>query len=66
MEFARLPTLPDSPEFPEIKPILPAVDFTKSWGSSNLELGILRSAYYSAGLGLVLSPKTSLKLGRVL
>ena len=34
---------------------------------STLELGlILRSACYSAGLGLVLSPKISLKLGRVL
>ena len=52
-----------------------AVDFTKSKDSSYLELGrvtrlnlglILRSACYSAGLGLVLSPKISRKLGRVL
>ena len=52
-----------------------AVDFTKSWDSSYLELGrvtlpnlglILRFASYSAGLGLVLSPKISLKLRRVL
>ena len=52
-----------------------AVDFTTSKDSSYLELGrvprpnlglILRSACYSAGLGLVLSLKISLKLGRVL
>ena len=52
-----------------------AVDFTKSQDLSYLELGrvtrlnsglILRSACYSAGFGLVLSPKISLKLGRVL
>ena len=51
----------------------PAVNFTISYGSSYLEIGrvtrlnlglILRSACYSAGLGLVLSPKISLKLGR--
>ena len=47
----------------------PAVDFTKSLGLllSRVNLGlILRSACYSAWLGIVLSPKISLKLGRVL
>ena len=48
----------------------PAVDFTKSKDSSYLELGrvtlhnlelILSYACYSAGLGLVLSPKISIK-----
>ena len=54
---------------------IPGVAFTKSKDSSCLELGrvarpnlgwFLRSACYSAGLGVVLSPKNSLKLGRVL
>ena len=38
---------------------------TRLMSSQDLGL-ILRSACYSAGLGLILSPKFSLKLGRVL